>query len=128
MTQKSKIFISHANPDDNYFALWLSNKLEILGYDTWVDVKKVPPGDYFNQLYEDALRNETVIFLPILTLTYIVPRSLLRKMKQLIALRSLHVCRAIYKGLQSCKGCSWGSVECSAQYHLLGNIQSSLLH
>lgn len=69
---KAKIFISHANPTDNYFAFWLSNKLEILGYDTWVDVQKVKPGGYFNQLYEHALRNESAIFLPILTSSYIL--------------------------------------------------------
>lgn len=68
---KSKIFISHANPDDNYFALWLSNKLNLIGYQTWVDIDKIKPGGYFNQMYESALREESIIFVPILTANYI---------------------------------------------------------
>lgn len=68
---KTKLFISHANPADNYFALWLSSKLQLMGYATWVDAESIAPGEYFNQLYEQGLRNEAVLFLPILTAAYL---------------------------------------------------------
>lgn len=36
---KETIFISHANPENIYFAALLSGKLRLFGYKVWVDVK-----------------------------------------------------------------------------------------
>ena len=36
---KKTIFISNANPENNYFAAWLSGKLRLFGYKVCVAVK-----------------------------------------------------------------------------------------
>lgn len=41
---RNKKFISHATPDDNYFAKWLSLKFIGLGYDVWCDVHLLDRG------------------------------------------------------------------------------------
>ncbi|MGH7707001.1 MAG: TIR domain-containing protein [Vulcanimicrobiaceae bacterium] len=42
MSSASKaIFISHANPEDNAFTLWLAAKLSSLGYEVWADVMRL---------------------------------------------------------------------------------------
>ncbi len=43
----SKIFISHANPEDNYFASWLATKLNLLGYEVWCDTEELKGGEDF---------------------------------------------------------------------------------
>ena len=39
------LFISHAAPDDNAFALWLGAKLGARGYEVWADVLRLRGGD-----------------------------------------------------------------------------------
>jgi len=39
--QREAIFISHANPKDNIFTLWLGAKLTSLGYEVWADVLRL---------------------------------------------------------------------------------------
>jgi hypothetical protein len=34
---RNKIFISHAKPEDNDFTIWLASRLELLGYEVWID-------------------------------------------------------------------------------------------
>src|SRR5436190_235946 len=68
---KELIFISHANPEDNYFATWLASKLNFLGYEVWVDVNSVNPGQYFNNDFEKAIRDHAVKFLAIVSKDYI---------------------------------------------------------
>src|SRR5690348_14626771 len=65
------IFISHANPENNYFAAWLASKLRLCGYKVWVDVSDVTPGKYFNRDYEITILNATVKFLAVITEEYI---------------------------------------------------------
>jgi hypothetical protein len=36
-SSRATVFITHAAPEDNDFALWLSSKLAIAGYKVWVD-------------------------------------------------------------------------------------------
>ena len=50
--ERSSLFISHANPEDNYFALWLASKLAMLGYKVWVDKRAIKHGSYFTLDYE----------------------------------------------------------------------------
>ena len=38
MSRRRSIFISHANPEDNEFTIWLGAKLAAAGYDVWADV------------------------------------------------------------------------------------------
>jgi hypothetical protein len=60
---RQKLFISHANPEDNAFATWLYFKLVGMGYDVWCEIKTLKAGEYFWDKIEDLIRNETVKFL-----------------------------------------------------------------
>jgi hypothetical protein len=68
---KDTIFISHANPEDNYFASWLSSKLSVLGYKVWVDVNAISPGHYFNNNFEHVIRQESIKFLAVISSSYL---------------------------------------------------------
>ncbi len=61
------IFISHANPEDNQFALWLSLQLANCGYPVWCDLTKLLGGEYFWEDIEEAIRNRTHKFLFVLS-------------------------------------------------------------
>lgn len=54
---RSAIFISHAAPEDNAFALWLGAKLAALGYEVWADVLSLRGGDDWQRKLEGALRH-----------------------------------------------------------------------
>lgn len=61
------VFISHANPEDNNFALWLGLQLTREGYQVWSDITKLIGGESFWSDIEDAIRNNTIKFLYILS-------------------------------------------------------------
>jgi TIR domain-containing protein len=54
------IFITHAAPEDNQFALWLSSKLAMAGYRVWVDRNRLRGGHDFWDEIERVLREEAV--------------------------------------------------------------------
>jgi hypothetical protein len=54
---RAAIFISHANPQDNAFTLWLRAKLAALGYEVWADVLRLKGGDDWQRKLEQALRH-----------------------------------------------------------------------
>jgi hypothetical protein len=54
------VFISHAAPQDNQFALWLSSKLAMAGYRVWVDRNRLRGGQDFWDEIERVLRKEAV--------------------------------------------------------------------
>src|ERR1700730_5643150 len=68
---KDKIFISHTTPDDNYFTTWLASKLKILGYKVWVELDELKLGDAFWPEIEDAIRNQSIKFLVIVSKAYL---------------------------------------------------------
>jgi hypothetical protein len=53
---RNVIFISHAAPQDNDFAIWLGSHLSLLGYRVWSDVAKLKCGDYFWDNIEEVIR------------------------------------------------------------------------
>ena len=57
---RATVFITHAAPEDNDFALWLSSKLAIAGYKVWVDRKRLRGGDDFWNEIDRVLRNEAI--------------------------------------------------------------------
>jgi len=69
---RTKLFISHATPKDNEFAAWLATKLELHGYDVWVDIKKLNPAVDFWNTIESTIRNDTAKFLFVATTTSIL--------------------------------------------------------
>lgn len=44
---KDIIFISHATPEDNEFAIWLASRLENAGYNVWIDKNELIGGEEF---------------------------------------------------------------------------------
>ncbi len=59
---RSKIFISHATPDDNDFAVWLASRLSMAGYDVWIDAQALLGGEDFWRVIESAIRTDCVKF------------------------------------------------------------------
>ena len=74
MDSKDLIFISHATPTDNTFAVWLATKLELCGYKVWVDVNNLSPSVDFWQMIESTIRNEAVKFLFVASSSSLDPR------------------------------------------------------
>lgn len=54
--QRQALFISHANPEDNEFTIWLGSHLSGAGYEVWADVLKVRGGEDWARKLERALR------------------------------------------------------------------------
>ncbi len=77
---KTKIFISHATPEDNYFAGWLAAKLSLAGYDVWCDLDVLQGGEDFWKDIEKAIREETAKFVSVLSSTYTQKRGTLREL------------------------------------------------
>ncbi|MBS1492876.1 MAG: toll/interleukin-1 receptor domain-containing protein [Bacteroidetes bacterium] len=65
---RTKLFIGHANPEDNEFTLWLCAKLRNEGYDAICDLTLLIGGeqDYWKTL-QDVLENESCKYLLIFT-------------------------------------------------------------
>ena len=53
---REALFISHANPEDNAFTLWLGAKLSALGYEVFADVLRLRGGDDWERILEEAIR------------------------------------------------------------------------
>ncbi len=64
---RTKIYISHANPEDNIFARWLALKLMALGYEVWCDVIQMELGVDFWKTFEFEIRNNSKRFLFVAT-------------------------------------------------------------
>lgn len=60
---RNKIFISHATPEDNDFTIWLASRLELLGYEVWIDKKGLVGGEKFWETIDGVIRNEAIKFL-----------------------------------------------------------------
>src|SRR6266481_5994542 len=59
-SDRRTIFISHAAPQDNQFALWLSSKLALAGYRVWIDRNRLRGGHDFWDEIELVLRKEAI--------------------------------------------------------------------
>jgi TIR domain len=62
-------FVSHAHPEDNTFALWLTLRLGEMGFKVWCDLTKLIGGETFWDNAEDAIRNSAAKFLYVLSRT-----------------------------------------------------------
>ena len=61
--ERQVVFVSHANPEDNAFATWLSLRLTREGYRVWCDVVRLRGGDDFWRDIETAIRLHTRKFI-----------------------------------------------------------------
>lgn len=57
------LFVSHANPEDNNFALWLALRLAAEGYPVWCDLTELLGGEDFWKEIENVLRERVIKFL-----------------------------------------------------------------
>jgi TIR domain len=64
---RDTLFVSHANPEDNEFSLWLSLQLAQQGYPVWCDLTKLLGGETFWDDIETAIRQRTSKFLYVLS-------------------------------------------------------------
>lgn len=69
--QRDTIFISHASPEDNFFASWLASKLKLLGYEVWLDTNKLRGGDSFWPIVEQKIKTGTIRFVALVSSNYI---------------------------------------------------------
>ena len=60
---RETLFISHATPEDNDFARWLSLQLIGLGYTVWSDVVKLKGGEDWWPLIESQIRDSSIKFI-----------------------------------------------------------------
>lgn len=68
-SERNRVFISHANPEDNEFARWLTLRLISEGYPVWCDLVRLKGGEDFWKDIEEAIRNRTAKFLYVLSKT-----------------------------------------------------------
>jgi hypothetical protein len=66
---RDMLFVSHANPEDNDFTLWLALQLAKDCYGVWCDLTKLLGGEDFWRDAEDAIRTRTVKFIYVLSRT-----------------------------------------------------------
>jgi hypothetical protein len=58
--RRDVVFITHAAPQDNEFALWLASKLAIAGYQVWIDRRRLRGGDDSWDEIDHILRQEAI--------------------------------------------------------------------
>jgi TIR domain-containing protein len=66
---RDTVMISHANPEDNEFTLWLALQLTREGYKVWSDVTDFVGGEQFWSDIEHVIRNRAAKFVYVLTRT-----------------------------------------------------------
>src|SRR5262245_12939657 len=74
-------FVSHSNPEDNTFALWLTLRLGEMGFKVWCDLTRLIGGETFWDKAEDAIRNSTAKFLYVLSRTSNSKDGVLRELQ-----------------------------------------------
>lgn len=87
---RDKIFISHANPEDNEFARWLTLRLVTEGYPVWCDLVKLQGGEDFWKDIEHAIRERTIKFVYVLSRVSNVKEGPLQELAVAKAVASKH--------------------------------------
>ena len=73
--ERRLIFLSHANPEDNQFTLWLAARLAAAGYEVWSDLTKLIGGEVFWDDVEDAIRNHAAKVLCLVSSSAVTKRG-----------------------------------------------------
>lgn len=60
---KDTLFISHANPQDNDFTVWLASRLQLMGYVVWCDIEGLMGGEKHWEVIDNEIRNNAIKFL-----------------------------------------------------------------
>lgn len=69
MPKRDHLFLSHANPEDNVFTLWLALQLAKEGYPVWCDLTKLLGGEEIWSDIEKVIRNNTLKFIYVVSKT-----------------------------------------------------------
>src|SRR5437016_14564354 len=64
---RDTLLLSHANPEDNEFTLWLALQLANQGYRVWCDLTKLLGGEAFWDDVEEVIKNRAVKVLYVLS-------------------------------------------------------------
>lgn len=67
--ERDIIFVSHANPEDNDIALWLTTHLTREGYHAWCDLPELLGGEKFWSEIEETIRHKSAKVLYVLSKT-----------------------------------------------------------
>src|SRR5258706_13852744 len=70
VANRDTVLLSHANPEDNEFTLWLALQLASEGYKVWCDLTKLLGGETFWDDIENVLRTSAVKVLYVLSKTW----------------------------------------------------------
>jgi hypothetical protein len=57
---RDTLFISHATPEDNDFAIWLASRLEMLGYRIWIDKNYLLGGEKIWQTIQNVIKDNAI--------------------------------------------------------------------
>jgi hypothetical protein len=68
-SSRDVVMISHANPEDNEFTLWLALQLTREGYKVWSDVTDLLGGESFWKDIEQVIRTRAIKFIYVLSRT-----------------------------------------------------------
>ena len=68
-TQRDTLLLSHANPEDNEFTLWLALQLANEGYRVWCDLTKLLGGEVFWDNIEEVIKTRAAKVLYVLSRT-----------------------------------------------------------
>ena len=66
--QRDTLLLSHANPEDNEFTLWLALQLANEGYRVWCDLTKLLGGEVFWDDIEEVIKTRAAKVLYVLSL------------------------------------------------------------
>ena len=67
MNDRRLTFISHANPEDNEFALWLGTRLTNAGYEVWADMLKLLGGEKTWRNIGDTIKEKAAVVIVVLS-------------------------------------------------------------
>jgi hypothetical protein len=67
--KRDLLFVSHANPEDNPFALWITTHLAREGYRVWCDLPQLLGGEKFWSEIEQHIRQDAIKVLYVLSRT-----------------------------------------------------------
>lgn len=81
MPPRTVLFLSHANPEDDAFVIWLAAQLAIAGYSVWCDKTKLLGGENFWKDIDEGIDAFTFRFLFVSTLAANTKKGTLRELK-----------------------------------------------
>jgi TIR domain len=67
LDQRTVVFISHANPQNNAEAAWYGARLSVAGYQVWIDLTRLLGGEEMWRDIDDALRHNVRKFVVLLS-------------------------------------------------------------